>query len=551
MRPEHWFYTIPLRLRSLFRRSRIERELDEELQFQITQRIEQEMAAGKSPEEARYNALKAMDGVEQRKEECRDARGVSWFEDLVQDARYASRVLIKMPGFTAVAALVLALGISTNTSVFTIVNAVLLQPLPFKDPGRLFLISYRPKNNPFLPPGPNMSDRDYLEFRRQDQVFESIATFSNEPVTLTGAGDPVLVNALQVTPDFLRVLGVNPAIGRGLHPEDQADPNVVLLSDRLWRGRFGGDPAIVGKPITLNGVSYTVAGVMQPSFTFQNAELWTRLDVRPDSHNSFIRPVIGRLKPGVPRQQAQAELQAFADRQPLAKTEKRDSFDVRLLPLRELFVADIRKQLLIFFGAVAFVFLIASANFANLLLMRGASRQQEIAVRAALGASRGRLVRQLLAESTLLSLVGGSLGVLLSIGGVRALLALLPTGKVPHAAAIQLDGWVLAFTFGLSLLTGLVFGLAPALTATRRELREASSEGGRSVTGRHQTLRGVLVMAEISLALVLLAGAGLPDQEPSANAFGESGLHTNEYSRRHGRFTGLTISRSGADAGLR
>lgn len=464
---------------------------------------------GKTPGEARYAALRAMDGFEQRKEECRDTRRVRWLEDLTQDARYACRTLTKAPGFTVVAALVLALGIGANTAVFTIVNGVLLRPLPFPESGRLFLISLMPKNNPFIFPGPDMSDRDYVQFRRQDRAFENIATFSNQTFTLTGAGDAVVVNALTVSPDFLRVLRVHPAMGRGFLSEGQADTNAVLLSDRLWHSRWGGDRTIVGKAIRLDGVSYAVAGIMPPNFTFQDAELWMRMEVRIDPHNSFIRPVMGRLKPGISPRQAQAELQAFAARLPLDEGEKRDDFVARILPLKELFVADSRKLLLIFAGAVAFVFLIACANFANLLLIRGAGRQQEIAVRAALGANRSRLIRQLLAESTLLSLAGGILGVLLSIAGVRALLALLPPGKIPRAGEVHLDVWVLGFTFGLSLVTGLVFGLAPAIQATRRELREGISQGGRSVTIGHERLRGALVTAELALALVLLTGAGL------------------------------------------
>jgi predicted permease len=511
MRLEHWFYTIPLRLRSLFRRSKVERELEEELQIHLDQQVKQKIAMGETPEEAGYAALRAIDGMERRKEECRDARRVRWLEDLVQDVGYAARTLSKMPGFTVIAALVLALGIGANAAVFTIVNGVLLRPLPFSEPERLFLISYAPKNNPFIPLGPIMSDRAYLAFREWDQVFESIATFDREshPVTLTGAGEPVEVNALEVTPDFLRVLREHPGLGRDFLPEGQGDANVVLLGDRLWHARFGGDPAITGKAITLDGVSYTVVGVTPPSFAFQAAELWTRMEVRSDSHNSFIRPVMGRLKPGVSRQQAQAELQAFAARLPLDRRGKRDDFVARILPLKELLVADSRKLLLIFAGSVAFVFLIACANFANLLLIRGASRRPEISVRAALGASRWRLIRQLLVESTLLSLVGGGIGILLSIAGVRALLALLPAGKIARAGQIHLDGWVLAFTVGLSLVTGLIFGLAPALQVTRSELREGVSAGGRSVTARHERLRSALVVIEIALALVLLTGAGL------------------------------------------
>lgn len=508
MRLEHWFYTIPLRLRSLFRRSQVERELDEEFHFHLARRIEQEMVLGKTWEEARYAALRAMQGFEQRKEECRDARQVHWLEDIAQDTRYAVRILTKTPGFAVVAAMVVAVGIGANTAVFTIVNGVLLRPLPFPQADRLFLVSYQSKNNRFAR-GPNMSDRDYLEFRRHDRVFESLATFQRESVTLTGAGDPVAVNALTVTPDFLRVLRVQPAIGRDFLPGSRGEANVVLLSDRLWRSRWGGALSIIGKTITLDGVSYVVGGVMPPGFAFQDAELWIPSEIRLDPHNSFLQPVMGRLKPWITPRQAHAELQAIARRLPLDAGENRNDFVARILPLKELFVANVRKLLLVFTGAVGFVFLIACANFASLLLIRGASRQREIAVRAALGARRSRLIRQLLAESTLLSLAGGAAGILLSIAGVQALLALLPPGKIPRTSDVQLDAWVLTFAFGLSLLTGVVFSLAPALQATRRDLREAVSEGARNIAGAHDTLRGALVTAEIALALILLVGAGL------------------------------------------
>ena len=509
MRLEHWFYTIPLRFRSLFRRSQVEQELEEELQIHVAQRIQHEVASGRTPDEARYIAMRAMEGLEQRKEECRDARRIHWLEDSVHDTRHAVRTLAKTPGFTLVSAFVLALGIGANTAVFTIVNSLLLRPLPFSEPKRLFLISCLPANNPFITPGPTMSDRDYLDFRRQEHSFESIATFGKEPVTLTGAGDPVALNALTVTGDFLRVLRAHPALGRDFLPEGHTDANVVLLSDRLWHSRWNGDAAIVGKTITLDGIPFTVIGVMPPRFTFDDAELWKRMEVRFNPHESYMRPVIGRLKRGTSLKQAEAELHTFAATRPLDKGQHPGDFVVSILPLRDLFVADSRKLLLVFAGAVAFVFLIACTNFANLLLIRGASRRQEIAVRAALGASRGRLIRQLLAESTMLSLVGGFAGVVLAMAGVRVLLALLPPGRIPRDADIQLDGWVLMFTFGLCLVTGLLFGLAPALQATRRELRETVSEGARNIAGRHERLRGVLVTAEIALALVLLTGAGL------------------------------------------
>lgn len=491
------------------RRKRMLDHLEQDIRDHIERETEDGIDRGLTPEEARYAALRKFGNVTRVREDTREAWRVAWFEQLAQDISVGVRTLLKTPGFTATAVLTLALGIGLNTAVFTIVNAVLLQPPPFPEASRLFLISYGPTNNPFIPSGKIMADRDYLDFRRQDRVFQNLATFSKEPITLTGVGDPVVLNALTVTADFLKVLGVHPAIGRDFLPIGESIANFALLSDSLWHNRFGGDTKIVGKAITLDDVSYTVSGVMPATFGFQDAQLWTRMEVRLDPRRSSVGPVIGRLRPGVLPQQAEAELQTFAARRPPREPTNRDHFGAGLLPLRELFVADVRKLLLVFTGAVSFVFLIACANFANLLLIRGASRRQEIAVRAALGASRGRLLRQLLTESTLLSLAGGALGALFSVAGVRALLALLPPGKIPLLGDVHLDGWVLAFTLGLSLITGIVFGLVPSLKGTRRELRQAVSEGGRSVSPIHERLRGVLVTAEIALTLVLLTGAGL------------------------------------------
>jgi putative ABC transport system permease protein len=406
------------------------------------------------------------------------------------------------------AALILALGIGANTAVFTILNSVLLRPLPFPESDRLFLISYKPKELLF-DPGPIMVDSSYLAFRKQNHTFESLFAVGGGRHTLTGHGDPVTLKTLEVGPDFLRVLRVHPAIGREFLPEGKTDTNAVLLSDQLWRNRFSGDANVVGKAITLDDLSYVIAGVTPATFTFEDADLWIRREIRLNPNNSYFLPVIGRLKPGISPQQAQAEVQAFDARQPLDKGDEWKGLDAGIVPLKELFVGNVRKLLLIFAGAVAFVFLIACANFANLLLIRGTGRRQEIAVRAVLGASRARLIRQLLSESTLLSLTGATMGVLLSIVGVRALLALLPPGRIPRAAEIHPDGLVLAFALGLSLITGILFGLAPALELTRRELRERINEGARNVTGRHERLRGALVIAEIALAIVLLTGAGL------------------------------------------
>lgn len=511
MRPEHWIYTVPLRLRSLFRRSRVERDLEDEMEFHLARQIEEGIESGKTFVEARYSALQALGGIEQRKEECRDVRGVRWLQDLSQDAGYAARTLLKTPGFTFVSIAVLALGIGANTAVFTVVNSTLLRPLPYAQPDRLCLISSVPKKLLF-DPGPIMMDRDYLEFRRRNHSFESLATLSSAragKMTLTEQGNPAVLSVSKVGPDLMRVLRVHPLVGREFLAEGLGDANVVLLSHQLWMRRFGGDRNAIGKALTLDGVSYSIAGVMPPSFNFQSADLWVREELRVKAHNAYLVPVLGRLKPGVSLRQARAELEVFA-------AGLRDDNGIygagsvsRILPLKDLFVAGIRKLLLVFAGAVALVFLIACANFANLLLIRGAGRQPEMAVRAALGASRSRLLRQLLVESTLLSMGGAILGILLSVGGVRLLLMLLPAEQIALAADLHVDIPVLAFAFALSLVTGLVFGLIPSLQVTRRELREGLSEGGRNVLLRREGLRSALVVVEIALALVLLTGAGL------------------------------------------
>jgi len=498
-------------LRSLFFGRAADEELDEELRYHFDREIARYMAEGMSETEARYAARRTMGGMEQRKEECRDSRGLRWLEDLLQDVKYSVRTLAKTPGFTLVAVLVLALAIGANTAVFTVVNGILLRPLPFQEADRLFLISQVP-NGLWFDPGPIMVDRDYREFRRYNQSFESLAALSSaagRKMTLTRQGEPTVLTASEVGPDFLRVLRGQPALGRAFLGDGQQDSDVVLLSHRLWMSRFGGDSKAVGKAILLDGASYTIAGVMPATFTFENADLWVRDEFRADPHNVYFIPVLGRLKPGVSPQQAQAELATFAGHMPADRDFSGKGSVTRIVPLKDLFVAGERKLLLIFAGAVGFVFLIACANFANLLLMRGAGRQPEIAVRAALGANRWRLVRQLMTESSLLSVAGATLGLLFSIPGIRALVALLPPEEIPPGVELRADMRVILFAFGLALVTGLAFGLAPALQATRRQLREGVSEGGRSVLARRERLRSGLVTVEIALALMLLTGAGL------------------------------------------
>jgi putative ABC transport system permease protein len=496
-------------LRSLFRKERVEGELDEELRGFLDMAAEEKMKEGRSRQDATRTVRLERGNVEVAKEIVHAAGWESFVETCWQDLHFALRTLSKSPGFSAVAVLTLALGIGANTAVFTVVNGVLLRPMPFPDSDRLFLLSLAPRGGPFEWQ-PGISDRDYLAFREQDQVFENIASFTKgTTANLTGAGDPVQIPVAYVTTQFFATLRANPEIGRGfLAGEDEPGrDNVVLLGNEIWKERFGSDSGILGKTIRLDGADRTVIGIMPPGFALPGVKAWMPLAIRIDEHNSFTRPVVGRMKPGVPPQQAKAEVETFAGRLPLGPGENERM--PQIIPLRDLFVANIRPSLVVFAGAVSFVLLIACANVASLFLVRAAGRGQEMAVRSTLGAGRWRLVRQLLTESTVLSFAGGIAGLLLAFWGVPALLALAPAGKIPRMEMIRIDGWVLAFTFGISTITGILFGLAPAFQVLRGEARDSSSQAGRRVTGGHERLRGALAISEIALALMLLTGAGL------------------------------------------
>ncbi len=428
-----------------------------------------------------------------------------------KDVRYGLRTLVRSPGFTVVAVVALALGIGANTAVFTVVNSVLLRPLPFPEPARLFALSAVPENLPFAS-GPMLSDGLYLEFRKQDRLFERLSAFHSSRVNMTGAADAQSVMAGFVSAGFFSVLRAQPALGRMFLPgEDEAGrDDVVVISNKLWRANFAGDSGAIGKSLKLDGVSHTIIGIMPAGFAFPAPlDLWVPQEVRIERHNSTLVSVIGRLKPGATPAQAVAELSVAINRMPGESAEDASKTPARVISLLEYVSGKAQRSLLIFLGAVAFVLLIGCANVANLMLARAAGRRQEMAVRAAMGASRGRLMRQLLTESTLVALAGGAAGLLLALWGVPALLAIAPEGTLPRVEQIGLDGWVFAFTLIVSLLTGFGFGILPALQATRCELRESLNLGGRTMTGRHETLRSALVISEIALTLVLLTGAGL------------------------------------------
>jgi putative ABC transport system permease protein len=435
--------------------------------------------------------------------------------DLFQDLRYAGRMQLKNPGFTIVAVIALALGIGANTAIFSVVNSVLLRPLPYKDPERLVMVWEDASKHGY--PRDTPASANYVDWRDQNTVFEGMAAIADESFNLTGAGEPERLEGRLVSANLFPLLGVDPHIGRTFtSAEDQPGSNrVVVLSYPLWQRRFGGDKSIVGRPLSLNGETYTVVGVMPARFQFPTSDdqVWAPIAFTNEdatNRNRHYLQVLARLKPGTSLEQAQTEMSTIAARLQQQYPDSNADQGAAVTPLHEHLVGDIKPALLILLGAVGLVLLIACANVANLLLARAAVRQKEIAVRVALGARRWRLLRQFLTESVLLSALGGVVGLALAYGGLVLLRAFIPE-NISQAGQISIDLKVLGFTFVVSLFTGLIFGLAPALQAARFNQTETLKEGGRdSATGSSgKRLRGLLVMAEVAVSLVLLIGAGL------------------------------------------
>ena len=438
-----------------------------------------------------------------------------------QDLRYGFRTLRKRPGFTVVAVIALGLGIGVNTAIFSVVNTLLISPLPFRDSERLVMVwefnRTRDKHQNVISPA------NFMDWREQSQSFEDLATFRDVRLSLTGVGDPLDAPAQQTTPNLFSLLGVEPILGRSFKPEDGAAdaPPVVIISYGLWQSRFGGDPSIIGKTVTLNGTGVNIVGVLPAGFqwfikkgslTDKPAEIWLPLSLTEEQRvrRGRYMMAVGRLKPGVTQAQAQAELNTIAARLEQQYADFNTGWGVEAVPLREQFVGDVRPALYVLLGAVGFVLLIACANVANLLLARAASRHREIAIRTALGAGRRRIIRQLLTESVLLSMLGGALGLMIAWWGTGAIVALSPSDLV-NLDRVSINLPVLGFTLLVSLLTGILFGLAPAFEATRLNLSESLKDGDKGGSGgtRSRRLRSVFVIAEVALALVLLASAGL------------------------------------------
>jgi putative ABC transport system permease protein len=438
---------------------------------------------------------------------------------LLQDTRYGFRMLRKSPGFTFVALLTLALGIGANTAIFSVVNATLLRPLPYENPERIVLVwgtnprgyGWRGKTGFSMP--------NFRDYKEQNKVFEEMGAFiGSSGFTLTGTDAAEHIKSGNVTSDFFKVLKVQPILGRSLIPEDEqvGRDHVVVLSHHLWQRRFGANQNIVGQTIQLDATPYTVVGVLPPGFEFAIPDFFSQKDLwvpailpNEDRSHNYIS-VIARLKPGVTLRMAQADLDAITARLTAEYSHDMPGFGTRLVPLHEQIVGDIRPVLLILFGAVGFVLLISCANVANLQLARASTRQKEIAIRAALGASRGRLARQLLTESMLLAVIGGTLGVLIGSWAIKLLTGLQPA-SLPSGTNITIDFTVLGYSLALSVVTGILFGFAPALQSKPARLSETLKEGGRSSadsdSGRR--IRGLLTISEIALSLVLLIGAGL------------------------------------------
>ena len=434
-------------------------------------------------------------------------------ETLLQDLRYAFRVLIKSPSFTAIAILTLALGIGANTAIFSVVNAILLRPLPFHDSSRIMLIAEKSKY-----PDPSVSYQNFVDWHDQSHSFERVEGMRASTITLTGAGEPERLNARWVTSGLFPLLGVKAHVGRTFRDDEDGAGGApaVVISYGLWQRHFGGATDVLNKSINLDSRPYTVVGVLPRAFEFLRADdvylpftPWAK--TLPDDRNWHPGVfAIGRLKQGVSREQANTEMVAIAKRLEEQYPIYNTGTSADVIPLQEQVVKNVRPALLLLVGAVSFVLLIACANVANLLLARAAYRGREVAIRASMGAGRARLIRQLLTESILLSLAGGIFGLLLAWASLGPLLN-ISTGSLPPAFTIGLNRSVLLFTILVSVITGLVFGIAPALRATRLDLRETLNEGSRGSTSGpgHQRLRGILIASEFALAMLLLVGAGL------------------------------------------
>jgi len=504
---------IRLRLQSLFRRRRVDRELEDEFRFHLDQLVEEEIAAGVAAEEARRSALRKMGGITQFQEESRDMRRVNYIDDLLRDVRYAARNLRRSPGFATLAVLIMALGIGANTAVFSVVNAVLLKPLSYQDPDRIVTLSdsWRTGEAP-TDLSKQVSILNFQDWHDQSSSFEAMAYYASRETAVMPGATAEYARVTSVSPEFFRVFAIEPIAGRFFTAEEMkpGSGGAVMISYAYWQSRFGGDPRVLGQTVRVS-TPRPIVGVLPPGFRFPHeTDLWVPAIVSPQprSANNFL--AVGRLRASVSLGQAQSEMILLARRLEQQYPDSNKGRSVAVTRMRDDMVGDIRLTLYLLLGAVSVVLLIACANTATLLLGKATARTREVAVRAALGASRHRIVRQLVTESLLLAFIAGIAGLVLAYWGSMALVSLAPA-NLPRLAETGVDRWVLAFTLGISMITSLLFGLVPALYASRIELSEALKQGAtRVVSGRGVArMRGMLVVAEIALAVVLLSGAGL------------------------------------------
>jgi putative ABC transport system permease protein len=498
--------------RNLSRKARVDRDLDDELASYLALLAAEKERAGMSPQAARRAARLDLGGVEQVKERVRGARVGAFLDVLVLDLRYGVRMLSRSRGFAAVAVTALALGIGANSAMYSVLHGVLLSPLPYPDAGRLVMV-FRHFSRSSFPHG-TLCLADFVDWRAGNHAFEAPSVFTRKRFDLTGTGEPEEVSGAAVTAGFFSALRVRPILGRIFRPgeDGQSADRLAVLSEDLWRRRFGGSPSAIGRTITIDGSLWTVVGVMAAGFHFprRDSELWTNLLFEPPRRRGpFFYYGLARLAPGATLAQAQAEANAIARRIELGDP-RTSGLTFPVVPLREAIVGDARPALLVLFGAVSLVLLIAAVNVANLLLARATAREREMAVRLGLGAGRARLLRQLLTESAMLALAGGAAGLIVAAAGIELLRAWNP-GNLPRLQEVHLDAGVLGFTLLVSLLTGVLFGLAPAFQSSRAGLAGSLKESGRGNTASapRRRLRAALVVSEIALSLLLLAGAAL------------------------------------------